>query len=312
MHIPDIGGLLPVFVADRYEGFEVKTFPELTDEELDRYLDANVAAVRAGRRRVRRAGRGPREPPDHGPGDPRAGRPALRDQGPRLGPLLRGEAASRALRPLCAARAPTRRRGSSPAPPTPPRSSSRRCRTRALPERTRLGPPGVDVHRFRPHEPDEARRDLERARRATRLGGARRRRRARTPSGATARRSPLRCATWSDGRRARALRRQVPGQQGRRSARRRLAAGPSRAAGARAHRSPRLLFIGFGAFEPGLRDAGRRARRGATSTQPCEVAARGRGYEGGRRRAPAHPHRASSATRPTATPRPPARPPGRS
>src|SRR3954462_13708151 len=29
VHIPDIGGLLPVFVADRYEGFEVKTFPEL-------------------------------------------------------------------------------------------------------------------------------------------------------------------------------------------------------------------------------------------------------------------------------------------
>src|SRR5215211_6362256 len=46
VHIPDIGGLLPVFVADRYEGFDVKTFPELTDEELDRYLDANVAAVR--------------------------------------------------------------------------------------------------------------------------------------------------------------------------------------------------------------------------------------------------------------------------
>src|SRR5690348_16753440 len=46
IHVPDIGGLLPVFVADRYEGFEVKTFPELTDEELDRYLDANVTAVR--------------------------------------------------------------------------------------------------------------------------------------------------------------------------------------------------------------------------------------------------------------------------
>ena len=44
---PDIGGLLPVYVHDRYEGFEVKTFPELTDAELDRYLDANVAAVAA-------------------------------------------------------------------------------------------------------------------------------------------------------------------------------------------------------------------------------------------------------------------------
>ena len=46
VHVPDIGGLLPVYVADRYEGFEVKTFPELTEAELDRYLDANVAAVR--------------------------------------------------------------------------------------------------------------------------------------------------------------------------------------------------------------------------------------------------------------------------
>ena len=46
IHNPDIGGLLPVYVKDPYEGFEVKAFPELTDEELDRYLDANVAAVR--------------------------------------------------------------------------------------------------------------------------------------------------------------------------------------------------------------------------------------------------------------------------
>jgi len=46
IHNPDIGGLLPVYVKDPYEGFEVKAFPELSDEELDRYLDANVAAVR--------------------------------------------------------------------------------------------------------------------------------------------------------------------------------------------------------------------------------------------------------------------------
>ena len=43
---PDIGGLLPVYVYDDYEGFEVKTFDRLTDDELDRYIDANVAAVR--------------------------------------------------------------------------------------------------------------------------------------------------------------------------------------------------------------------------------------------------------------------------
>jgi glycosyltransferase involved in cell wall biosynthesis len=46
VHLPEIGGLLPVYVADRYEGFEVKTFPELNDAELDHYLEANVGAVR--------------------------------------------------------------------------------------------------------------------------------------------------------------------------------------------------------------------------------------------------------------------------
>ena len=47
IHNPDIGGLLPVYVKDPYEGFEVKAFPELTEAELERYIDANVAAVRA-------------------------------------------------------------------------------------------------------------------------------------------------------------------------------------------------------------------------------------------------------------------------
>ncbi len=46
IHNPDIGGLLPVYVKDPYEGFEVKAFPELTDEELGHYIDSNVAAVR--------------------------------------------------------------------------------------------------------------------------------------------------------------------------------------------------------------------------------------------------------------------------
>jgi glycosyltransferase involved in cell wall biosynthesis len=45
IHNPDIGGLLPVYVKDPYEGFEVRTFPELGEEELDRYIEANVKAV---------------------------------------------------------------------------------------------------------------------------------------------------------------------------------------------------------------------------------------------------------------------------
>lgn len=52
IHNPDIHGLLPVYVKDPYEGFEVKAFPELTEAELDRYIEANVAAVRAVADRV--------------------------------------------------------------------------------------------------------------------------------------------------------------------------------------------------------------------------------------------------------------------
>jgi glycosyltransferase involved in cell wall biosynthesis len=46
VYVPDIGGVLPVYVKDTYPGFEAKAFPELSDAELDRYLEANVAAVR--------------------------------------------------------------------------------------------------------------------------------------------------------------------------------------------------------------------------------------------------------------------------
>ncbi len=47
IHNPDIGGLLPVYVKDPYEGFEVKAFPDLSEEELAHYIEANVAAARA-------------------------------------------------------------------------------------------------------------------------------------------------------------------------------------------------------------------------------------------------------------------------
>jgi glycosyltransferase involved in cell wall biosynthesis len=42
---PDIGDLLPVYVADRYEGIQARTFAECSDEQIAHYLDANVAAV---------------------------------------------------------------------------------------------------------------------------------------------------------------------------------------------------------------------------------------------------------------------------
>jgi glycosyltransferase involved in cell wall biosynthesis len=44
---PLIGTLLPVFVLDEYEGFEVKRFVDLSDEELEAYLARNASALRA-------------------------------------------------------------------------------------------------------------------------------------------------------------------------------------------------------------------------------------------------------------------------
>ncbi len=43
---PDIGGLLPVFVLDRYDGLEAKLLPELTEAERERFVAANAAALR--------------------------------------------------------------------------------------------------------------------------------------------------------------------------------------------------------------------------------------------------------------------------
>lgn len=43
---PDVGGLLPVFVLDRYEGYEVKLMQDCTRAELDDWVERNAAAVR--------------------------------------------------------------------------------------------------------------------------------------------------------------------------------------------------------------------------------------------------------------------------
>ena len=44
---PDVGGLLPVFVLDRYEGYEVKLVQDCSRAELDDWVERNAAAVRA-------------------------------------------------------------------------------------------------------------------------------------------------------------------------------------------------------------------------------------------------------------------------
>ena len=43
---PEIGDLLPVYVYDEYPGWRVKTFLDLTEEELDNYLRRNVGALK--------------------------------------------------------------------------------------------------------------------------------------------------------------------------------------------------------------------------------------------------------------------------
>jgi len=43
---PDVGGLLPTFVLDDYEGYEVKRLQECTREELATWVEANASAIR--------------------------------------------------------------------------------------------------------------------------------------------------------------------------------------------------------------------------------------------------------------------------
>ena len=43
---PEIGGVLPVFVFDRYEGLDARVLPELTRAERERYVELNAAALR--------------------------------------------------------------------------------------------------------------------------------------------------------------------------------------------------------------------------------------------------------------------------
>jgi glycosyltransferase involved in cell wall biosynthesis len=278
IHVPDIGGLLPVFVADRYEGFEVKTFPELTDEELDRYLDANVTAVRDV---VEAYGE-----PDAALANHLIMGPAiLARAGLRFAIKVHGSDISYTVRPHPDRFVPYAREGTDAAAGILAGSSHT---ARALfetvpdptiPPRTRLGPPGVDVHHFRPHPDGEALRDL--AELASALA-------AETPDDpeesedSFGRDGPALAESlriWAEGD----VRVLFVGKLLVSKGVDLLAAAwpvihQSRtAAGAQA---PRILFIGFGAFEQGLRTLVDALERGDIEAAR-EVAARGRGLEGG-------------------------------
>ena len=109
----------------------MKTFGELTDAELDALHRARTSTAvarpgRVARRRRRRA----RQPPDHGPGDPRPRRAALRARDPRLRPLLHRAPRPRPVRPLRRRRPARAPPGSWSAPATSPSACARRSTTR--------------------------------------------------------------------------------------------------------------------------------------------------------------------------------------
>ncbi len=150
LHVPEIDGLLPVYVKDPYEGFEVKAFPEMTEAELDRYLDANVAAVRAvaeaaggidaalanhlvmGPAILARAGVAPFAAKIHGSALEYTVKPH-----PRFLPYARE--GMEAARGVLIGSAHTAESLWAALPEVP-----------GLREKSRLGPPGVDVEEFRP------------------------------------------------------------------------------------------------------------------------------------------------------------------
>jgi glycosyltransferase involved in cell wall biosynthesis len=161
IHVPDIGRILPVYVADRYEGFDAMPFPELDEAALGRYLDANIAAVRAaplpdialanhlvmGPVIVSRglAGRAPYAVKVHGSALEYTVRPhqerflpyALEGIRGASGVLVGSRHTAESLWEVLSSEA-------------------------SLPARTRLGPPGVNAKSFRPRSREEAAVGLDR------------------------------------------------------------------------------------------------------------------------------------------------------
>jgi glycosyltransferase involved in cell wall biosynthesis len=151
VQIPDIGRVLPVYVADEYEGFDAKPYPELTEAELEHYIAANVEAVRAAPRPdvalanhlvmgpaiLARADVAPYAVKIHGS----ALEYTVRPNPERFVPY-----ALEGIRGAAGVLVGSRHTGNSLFEVLADEPS--------LPDRTRLGPPGVDVHEFRPREPD--------------------------------------------------------------------------------------------------------------------------------------------------------------
>jgi glycosyltransferase involved in cell wall biosynthesis len=158
---PDIAGLLPLYVADRYEGIEAKPFGDLSDAELDRYLERNVAAVREVAERVR---------PDVALANHLVMGPVVLARALDDVPYavkVHGSALEYTVKPHPERFLPYAREGLARARAVLVGSRHTAESLWAalddpeLEARTKLGPPGVDVEEFGPREPEAARRGLE-------------------------------------------------------------------------------------------------------------------------------------------------------
>jgi glycosyltransferase involved in cell wall biosynthesis len=159
---PEIGGLLPVYVSDTYEGFEARPFPDLSAEELDAYVERNVAAVRDVLARAR---------PDVALANHLVMGPAilarsLWEEGIPYAVKVHGSALEYTVKPHPGRFLPYAREGVAPAGGVLVGSRhTAESLWAAVPEpglreKTRLGPPGVDVDAFRPLDPHAAEASL--------------------------------------------------------------------------------------------------------------------------------------------------------
>ena len=170
---PDIGGLLPVYVADRYEGIQARTFEQCSDAEVAHYIDANVAAVSELVERVR-----PKLAlANHLVMGPLILARALGGAVP-YAVKIHGSALEYTVKPRPERFLGPAREGLAGASAVLVGSHHTAASLWAelgseeLVERTRLGPPGVDVERFAPREREQATVALEALVETLRAGGA--------------------------------------------------------------------------------------------------------------------------------------------
>jgi glycosyltransferase involved in cell wall biosynthesis len=171
---PNIGALLPVYVADRYEGIEARTFAQCSEQEVAFYLDANVAAVGELRELVR-----PQAAlANHLVMGPVILARALGDAVP-YAVKVHGSALEYTVKPCPERFLGLAREGVAGARSVlvgskhTAESLWQAISDPQLPARTRLGPPGVDVERFAPREPAMAAAGVRAMAASLRAGGSR-------------------------------------------------------------------------------------------------------------------------------------------